>query len=250
MGVAALGVLLLVSHCWCAPPAEVERLFLEGNKLYDAGRFAEAAETYEKCRQAGGDGADVLYNLGNAYARQGEIGRCLAAYHAALRLAPRDEELLLNIRQISTLHVETPPHIPRSWLATAAVGFLDRRTLNELIVLALLVFVGCSGLGFAVLMRYGSSRRLLAALCCCAPLLLLTIWAAAAKYSREELHAPAFICVEEATMRSGPGEHFEITGVLGDGARAEPLREAGMWREIALPTGKRAWVRRGELARM
>lgn len=224
--------------------------FARGNQAYESGRFAEAAEAYRQCMRLGADGADVLYNLGNAYARQEQLGRALAAYTAARRLAPRDSDLLHNIEQVCARRVESGPRVPGSWLSKVVSQAVERRTLNELAAPVLLLVAVSTLLGLAILLRKGPTRRVTAALCGCLVVLLIGVYTVQAKYMREYRHAPAFICAGEATMRSGPGEHFEVTGHLTDGVAVEPLRRSGRWTEVILPTGKRAWVHAQTLAQM
>ncbi len=247
---ALVGLLGIACMGARANEGQVQESFRQGNKFYEAGEFEDAAAAYEKCLAAGGTGADVLYNLGNAYARQRMIGRALAAYHAGLRRAPRDEDLLNNIDQVATLRAEVAPQIPRSWLAAVGHEVVSRHTLNELVGLALVLLVVCTGLGLALLERVWPPRRVLMALTGVGILALLSAWACGAKYHAECVVAPAFVSVEQATLRSGPGEHFEITGHLTDGARVVAERQSGLWSEVVLGTGKHAWLRDADLARV
>ena len=250
---ALLVASLLTLPAWSGASAgqeQVAALFAQGNELYAAGRFEEAAEAYEQCVEVGADGADVLYNLGNAHARLGRLGRALAAYHAALQVAPRDGDIRHNTRQVEALRADAPPVVPRSWAAATAAGLVGRHTLNELTFLALLWAAVCTGLGLAVLLRRGPRRRLLAVLGGCALLLVLSAWAAGARYVHDCVRPPAFVAVSEAAMRAGPGEHFEAVGGLRDGARITPLNDGGAWTEVILETGKRAWLRQDEIAQV
>src|SRR5258706_13098169 len=65
------------------------------NQLYDAGRFAEAAAAYEKIELKT---AHVYYNLGNAWFRQTQLGLAILNYAQARRLAPRDPDILANLK--------------------------------------------------------------------------------------------------------------------------------------------------------
>ena len=238
------------SFALVAASAAEQASFTDANALYESGKFSEAAQAYEQCRAAGMDGADVLYNLGNCYAQQRQLGRALAAYRAARIVAPRDADVQFNIQQVAALRGEVPPPIPRSWLSAVGGGLLDRCTLSEFAVLALLALLACTVLAVAVLLRLGPVRRLTAALGACALLLLATGWATDAKHSRDYAHPPAFICAKQATLRSGPGEHFDVTGSLTDGTEVEVSGESGQWYELSLPEGRRAWVTRDDLATM
>src|ERR1051326_2790731 len=69
--------------------------FKAANQLYDAGKFAAAAAVYEKLEPKT---AHVYYNLGNAWFRQGKMGLAVLNYERARRLAPRDPDLLANLK--------------------------------------------------------------------------------------------------------------------------------------------------------
>lgn len=245
---------LLTAGClWLAGrsclAAELPAWFTQANELYEAGRFAEAAALYEQGIAQGYDGPDVLYNLGNAYARQHQLGKALAAYEAARRLAPRDPDIRYNLTQTAAMRVNVVPEIPGSWLASVITGGLGRFTLNELTAATLALLVVCCTLGVLVLLRLGPVRRLLAALGLAGLMLVAGVVATVVRYNGDYLRPPAFIGVSSATARSGPGESFEVTGSLPDGTRVEPRAQVGVWVEVVLRTGKAAWVRREDLAR-
>lgn len=58
---------------------------------YKAGQYEEAAKTLQ-----GQESADARYNLGNAYAKQGQYPQALAAYEQALKLNPHNEDARHN----------------------------------------------------------------------------------------------------------------------------------------------------------
>jgi len=58
---------------------------------YKAGQYEKAAQTLQ-----GQESADARYNLGNAYAKQGQYPQALAAYEQALKLDPHNEDARHN----------------------------------------------------------------------------------------------------------------------------------------------------------
>src|ERR1700684_3279079 len=67
--------------------------FDSANKLYEQGKYPAAAAAYDKLL-AGGNVSEALYfNLGNAEFKMNQVGRAIASYRQAQRLAPRDAEL-------------------------------------------------------------------------------------------------------------------------------------------------------------
>jgi hypothetical protein len=69
--------------------------FKAGCELYDAGKFVEAVAAFEKIEPKT---ANVHFNLGNAWYRQEKLGRAVLEYERARQLAPRDPDVLANLR--------------------------------------------------------------------------------------------------------------------------------------------------------
>lgn len=230
-----------------AARAQTPDVLAEASRLYDAGRFPEAAAAYEKARQAGLDGADVLYNLGNSYARAHQLGRALAAYRAALRVAPRDRDLRHNDEQVCAQRTDVPP-TPVSFLSAWVGALLDGVTRNELASCALALWWVLCGLAVAALRGWGRRRRVQAALCGVALLWVLATAATVASQVRHWSHPPAFIAAEGTVLRSGPGDLFETAGSLGDGAQVEVVGRSGLWLELVVGEGRHAWAPRDKVA--
>ncbi|NSW56019.1 MAG: SH3 domain-containing protein [Armatimonadetes bacterium] len=233
----------------CASSVDVAEIFARANESYDKGDFASAAAGYARCVELGADGADVLYNLGNARARSHQPGQAMAAYWAARRIAPRDPDLLSNMEQLTAMRADAAPQVPRSWLMAAAGGLVLRFTVNELAGAALLALLALTVAGVLLILREGPQRRLWVVFLVLALATVVTGASAWAKWDHDYRHPPAFVTGDPATMRSGPGRHFEVTGNLQAGTQVEPIRRSGIWTEIRLATGKRAWLEESSLAR-
>jgi tetratricopeptide (TPR) repeat protein len=100
--------------------------FDEANRLYEQGKFLEAARAYESIAASGAATAHVWFNLGNANYKAGHIGRAIAAYRMAERLTPRDTALRANLQFVrGRVYSDDRAHVPR-W--RTMVRYL---TLNE-----------------------------------------------------------------------------------------------------------------------
>ena len=78
--------------------AQANELLEKANADYEAGRFEEAAQSYEKIIEQEGAQVGVLQNLGSAYYRLGDDGRAILAFERALLLKPRNPDLLANLK--------------------------------------------------------------------------------------------------------------------------------------------------------
>ena len=83
-----------VSLLGAAAPGEA---FDAAARLYEQGKFREAALAYEKLATEGSGTVSVLFNQGNAWFKAGQKGRAIACFREAQNLAPRDPELAANL---------------------------------------------------------------------------------------------------------------------------------------------------------
>jgi len=73
--------------------------FERANAAFAAGQYAEARAGFAAILASDGPSPAVLYNLGNASLRAGDVGEAILSYERALLLAPRDQDIRANLRQ-------------------------------------------------------------------------------------------------------------------------------------------------------
>ena len=69
-----------------------------GTKAYNQGDYERAIDEWRSCADNGLNDADLFYNLGNAYFRNGKLGFAIFYYKKALRLRANDEDILHNLK--------------------------------------------------------------------------------------------------------------------------------------------------------
>src|SRR6266699_3853607 len=92
--------LMLVLLCAgsVARTQDVSTAFDQANRLYEEGKFTEAAAAYEKMLRQGQASPALYFNLGNAFFKAGQVGRAVLNYRLAERLAPRDPDVRANLK--------------------------------------------------------------------------------------------------------------------------------------------------------
>ncbi len=73
------------------------RLFDLANRYYAEQAYEKAITTYQQILDQGFYHAALFYNLGNAYYKQGELGRAVLNYEKSLLLWPTDPEIRENL---------------------------------------------------------------------------------------------------------------------------------------------------------
>ena len=77
---------ILLALALLAAPVRGENLapaFDQANRLYEQGKYAEAASAYENLLHADSNSPALYFNLGNARFKAGQSGRAIAAYRQA-----------------------------------------------------------------------------------------------------------------------------------------------------------------------
>jgi hypothetical protein len=246
-------VVLLSVTCFgaAAPGAEsVASGFDQANRLYEQGKYAAAAATYEKLLQSEPNSAALYFNLGNAWFKAGQSGRAIAAYRQAERLAPRDPNLRFNlsfVRKKVSGSDAAPPESWQHWLATL--------TLNEWTTLG----TGAFWLWFLLLalreLRPGL-RKSLSGYTATAGLAaaLLAGCLATALYEHSSLKE-AVVVATNAVVRYGPLEESQVYYQLRDGSEVTVLDEKDLtvgdkkqsWLQVQDATRRVGWVQRDQV---
>ena len=234
-----------------APGVDPARLLAEGNQAYTEGALDTALVRYRQALAAGADDATVHYNLGNAYARHGQLGRAIASYLRARRLTPRDADIQTNLQWVRshTRDLELaggglPPVVAQ--LDAAA----HRLSLDEWAAATVALAWLTAGL-MAWWWRRGWLgawwRRLLLAT---GAALLLVAVVLATRWYEERVRDTAVVVVEEAEVRSGPATTFPVVFRIHDGLTLVIRGERDGWARIGLGGDWVGWVPTGALERV
>ncbi len=99
-------ILLVAFTLFQTVSADMDDLSQEAETAYTKGDFQSATKLYQQMIDAGARNAEIYFNLGNAYYQLHDLGRSLLNYRRAEQLAPRDEDLRLNIARVRAQRVD------------------------------------------------------------------------------------------------------------------------------------------------
>jgi tetratricopeptide (TPR) repeat protein len=210
------------------------------NKLYEQGKFAEAAAAYENLIHSHSGSATLYFNLGNAWFKSGALGRALAAWRQAGHIAPRDPDVRANL-QFARTQVQGPTLTPGRWQR-----WLGRFTLNEWAVLAAVAL--WVWLLILLAIQFRPNWR---------PALRTPAWLSGAVFASLALglgasmsiaSAPvAIVVVREASVRNGPLEESQSAFTVHDGAELRVLDQKDDWFQVSLGERRVGWLKREQV---
>lgn len=238
-------ILAFVSGLSSARADEFSNAFEQANRLYEQGKYAEAAAGYDKLVQSGKVSAALYFNLGNALFKAGQTGRAILNYRLAERHAPRDPDLRANL-QFARNHVNAggPPD------STTWRRWLDNLALDEWGALfgagvwiwgGLLTLGQCRPAWRAALRGYVLAAGLLSVLLA----LCLGLEIRGQLTTRS-----AVVIADEAVARYGPLDESQSAFVLRDGAEVIILDVKGGWLQVGDARNRTGWMKQEQVARV
>jgi tetratricopeptide (TPR) repeat protein len=235
---------VLLAALFCAgkiPAADSAADFTAANRLYAKGKFADAADIYEKILQTGAQSPTLLFNRGNAEFKSGHLGKAIVAYRQAAQLSPRDAEIRANLAFVRN-QVQGPTVRERRWQ-----GWLGVLTLNEWTILAAAAFwLTC------IMLAAGQLRPAFAAKLRSATLIfvVLAILSGAALGLQAANHfsrQTAVVICAQATARSGPFDEAQGAFAVSDGTELAVLDRHGDWLQVTDDAGRIGWLNRKQV---
>jgi tetratricopeptide (TPR) repeat protein len=239
-------VLLLLAGAAGAQAQTGADPFLQGNKLYEESKYSQAAAKYEELLRAGQVSPALYFNAGNAWFKDGQIGRAIYDYRRAEQLAPRDPDIRANLGIARAQAGASSAALPGNrW--TRWVG---RVTLNEWACAA----SAALALFFIVLTArqispaFGKSSGGLAWVLAAASLWLLICLGLS--INQQWLEKTSIVIVPEAVVRWGPDDESKSAFTAHDGAEMMVLGRDGDWLQVSDAARRIGWLQQKDVAQM
>ena len=92
--------------CSMAFAQSAEEIYRKACLDYESENYEKAVSLYETLIGMDRVSAEVFYNLGNSYFKLKKIGKAIVNYERAFRLAPRDRDIILNLKLAKSITVD------------------------------------------------------------------------------------------------------------------------------------------------
>ena len=210
----------------------------EAQRLFGAGRPAEAASLLGKEARAGRLGPDGWFNLGQAHSAAGEPGKALWAWRQGLRGAPRDGGLRGWVGQARQRTGGTGEHPLSQWLGGLRLEEWACGLMASTVALAGWLAVGWK--------RGGRMARGWGWVAGVQGMLALGWWLA---WMGQRWSPDAVVVAREAAVVVAPVEAAKTVRTLPEGMEVRELRRFGEWSEVELDGTRAGWLRTSQLWR-
>ena len=221
-----------------------QALFAKANKHFEAGDIKAAAELYQSIYTQGCNDKNVFYNLGNCMLKMGKVGQAIYFYRKALKIDPRDGDVLANLKIArSSVPSRVEPEV-KSMRSSIVQMISSHYTSGEMAsVFVIFYLLTCTSVTWAVLLTHRKSRRKLMRIAYCLIFLLILMGAGLGSYIYDHQIREYAVAIDiDVIARNGPGEHFNEVFVQQPGYEMMVKRHRAGWAEIVLSNGYTGWV--------
>ena len=229
-----------------------DALWQGANQAYIDGDFEAAVAAYHSIENRGYSSARLYYNMGNAYYKQGQIGRAILYYNRALVLAPSMDDAQYNLEiaeaQTKDKIAVVPEFFLNRWMRTlrSSISCSAWSIMSVLFFGVVLLFVLIFLLGSRIRVRkagfYGAVVALLL-------FVVVTLFGISARNTI--IDRPGAIVMSSAiSVKSSPDRAATDLFVLHEGTKVEISSEIDGWCEVTIADGKKGWTESGHLERI
>lgn len=245
-------LIIIISYPLFAGTENYEQKFKEANNLFSQNKFEDALILFQEIINEDYASADLFYNTANTYYRLNSIGESIYYYEKAIQLSPDNEDYMYNL-ELTNLRVKNKPEIlPK----TALVSFIE-----DIIYIGSATFWAFIGISLFVLfllvfflyIKSQTSRRKKIYFLTSMIILFVSLSAMFfMQYQTSILNSDteAIIITEETEARSSPDETASVLFSVYEGFKIEVEDKSGVWCEIKLTDGKKAWIKEEHIKRL
>ncbi|RZJ68570.1 MAG: tetratricopeptide repeat protein [Flavobacterium sp.] len=218
--------------------------FEKGNEQYRAGKYAEAAASYEAVLAGKQESAEVYFNLGNAYYKMDKVAPAVFNYEKALLLDPNYKAAEVNLGFAQKMTIDNIKAVPEAGFSKLLNNFTgsyhyDTWAWAAVVFSAvfLLLFIGYYLAGATMLKRVFFVGMFVALLAMAISLLSAVFVRSA--FAKER---PAIVFAEVVSVKSEPLSSSQDAFVLHEGTKVFVTETLDNWSKIQLADDSEGWI--------
>ena len=245
-------ILLCLVIPWFSQAADVKMLLGQANKAYIAQDFAKAQELYEQILGTGNESAQLYFNLGNAFYKQGDNLKAILNYERAKRLSPRNQDIDFNLKIANQFVVDNIEQLPKPFFArwwNSTANFLSAdgwATWSVIVFLLFLILLGSYFFSRSLRIRkLAFSASVFAAI-----FVIFSFILAGRQFNQVKDRTSALILCPRVNVKSAPSVTGTDLFMIHEGLKVKITDQLEKWREIELSDGNKGWVKDSCLVRI
>lgn len=242
--------LLLLGASQCSYANDTQTQLQQANDYALNGKYEQAVPIYENLIKEDFESVALFYNLGNCYYHLKNASSAVLNYERALRLAPKDGDILHNLALTQEELIEKkvasyPPIFYKRWWTWLVTTFGS----GTWAIFALLDIWLAFGLAILFVQKKEilfKKRAFTGAVVCLFFALLCTLFAYN-KYQLEYHNPHAVVFAATSALKNGPNDNSKAVTPLSPGIKVQILEQTDAWAKVRLSDGQEGWVKMEEV---
>ncbi|MEE3034532.1 MAG: tetratricopeptide repeat protein [Bacteroidota bacterium] len=237
-------LIYLISSSLLFSQSENEENFNKGVDLYNKGSYNEAIIKFKEIIEKGDHSENLYFNLGNAYYKVNDIANSILYFEKALKLNPRNKDVLNNLAFSQNMLVDKIEKVPTNQVSVFLNYISQTLNVNQwlalgiiLLYLFLITFILYFFSSKSVLKRnYFSAFSILFLLS------LMFILVGLNKFEKQKSYLEAIIFENKIDFRTEPNYRSEILFNLHEGTKVVIIEELNDWALVEIDDGNKGWI--------
>ena len=220
--------------------------FEAGTKAYNQGDYERAIAEWRSCTDNGLSDADLFYNLGNAYFRNGKLGFSIFYYKKALRLRANDEDILHNLKYAQAMtRDKVDEEDDENPILSTLFHLHHALSLRAQLWIMLGIFWVIAFAAVAIMFSLREKLKNIFTGIIFALTIVLCVFGASAGYKIFVLETDitGVITATDADVTSAPSDKAQTLNTLSEGTSFQVLSTQGNYAEIKLGEKIKGFVR-------
>jgi tetratricopeptide (TPR) repeat protein len=217
-----------------------------GTKAYNLGDYERAIDEWRSCADNGLSDADLFYNLGNAYFRNGKLGFSIFYYKKALRLRANDEDILHNLKYAQAMtRDKVDEEEEENPILSALFRMHHAISLKAQLWIMLGIFWVIAFAAVAIMFSLREKLKNIFTGIIFALTIVLCVFGASAGYKIIVLETDitGVVTAADADVTSAPSDKAQTLNTLSEGTSFQVISTQGNYAEIKLGEKIKGFVR-------
>ncbi|KAF0159848.1 MAG: hypothetical protein FD188_2083 [Ignavibacteria bacterium] len=223
-----------------------EELMDKANKFYQEQNFSEAIANYDKILAQGFESGTLYYNLGNAYFKEGKIGKSILYFEKGLKLEPNDEDLRYNLTIANSRTIDKITEVPKLFLVLWWEGLVTAFGIIGWSIFVVITFwILLASIAVYFFSRKTAWQRFtFMSGSISLSILVFLIVVLFARVNRETATDYGILTELTYSAKVSPDEDSNGAFVIHEGVKFSIEDSVGEWVKIRLIDGKIGWVKK------
>ena len=217
--------------------------FLEANNYMESFKYNDAIIKYESILEKGHVSSNILYNLGNAYYRNNNIGQAVWAYLSSLNLDPRNYDTIYNLNVVNS-KVDGIAELPKTIFPIESYRKLKSKiTMNESLFIGGIIFLTFTILNLLLTLQILGHKLFYSFRSSALILSIIFNLVSFDKFMQNKNKKEGVVITKALNAFSQPGSlDNNVIFSLNEGLVVEAGKVNKKWIEITTLYGQKGWV--------